>query len=393
MAFQLIFIKFFWVKLRIFILRALNESYKTGCLPLTMRQLVINCIPKGDKPRDNLKNWRLISLASVLYKLGSSVIASRIKKVLPKLISTTQTGFLQGRFIGESTRLIYDLIKYTEDNKIDGLLMLIDFEKAFDSISWKFMYLVLEKFGFTDHLIKWVRLFNTNINASVLQFGILSDFFQINRGCKQGDPLAPYLFLLCAQILYLLIDSNKMIKGITIKNIEFKISQFADDTTLILDGNESSLTAALNTLEIFGSLSGLKMNSSKSKMIWIGRKKHSKDKLNCNVHFDWNKDCFSLLGLEFHVDLDKMDEINYNLALIKVKKTIAFWKKRSLTPLGKITVIKTLILSKLNHLFTSIPLPQNQFCKSCSSILYGMGNQKKSVDPKFIKIMTLVVSK
>ena len=175
---------------------------------------------------------------------------SRIKKVLPKLISTTQTGFLQGRFIGESTHLIYDLIKYTEDNKIDGLLMLIDFEKAFDSISWKFMYLVLEKFGFTDHLIKWVRLFNTNINASVLEFGILSDFFQMNRGCKQGDPLAPYLFLLCGQILYLLIKSNKMIKGITIKNIEFKISQFANDTTLILDGNESSLTAALNTLEI-----------------------------------------------------------------------------------------------------------------------------------------------
>ena len=254
-----------------------------------------------------------------------------------KLISTTQTGFLQGRFIGESTRLIYDLIKYTEDNKMDGLLMSIDFEKAFDSISWKFMYLVLEKFEFTDHLIKWVRLFNTYINASVLQFGILSDFFQINRGCKQRDPLAPYLFLLCGQILYLLIESNKMIKGITIKNVEFKISQFADDTTLILDGNESSSTAALNTLEIFGSLSGLKMNSSKSKMIWIGRKKHSKDKLNCNVQFDWNNDCFSLLGLEFHVDLDKMDEINYNLALIKVKKTIAFWKNRSLTLLGKIS--------------------------------------------------------
>ena len=88
----------------------------------------------------------------------------------------------------------------------------------------------------------------------------MSNCFQINRGCKQGDPLAPYLFLLCGQILYLLIESKKMIKGITIKNIEFKISQCADDTTLILDGNESSLTAALNTLEIFGSLSGLKMN-------------------------------------------------------------------------------------------------------------------------------------
>ena len=115
----------------------------------------------------------------------------------------------------------------------------------------------------------------------MLQFFNLeySDFFQTNRGCKQGDPLAPYLFLLCVQKLYLLIESNKMIKGITIKNIEFKISQFADDTTFILDGNESSLTAALNTLEIFGSISGLKMNSSKSKMIWIGRKNTQKTKL------------------------------------------------------------------------------------------------------------------
>ena len=365
------FLKVFWNKLRIFILRALNESYRTGSLPISMRQLIISCIPKGDKPRDNLKNWRPISLASVLYKLGSSVIASRIKKVLPKLISTTQTGFLDGRFIGESTRLIYDLMNYTEDNKIDGLLMLIDFEKAFDSISWKFMYLVLEKLGFTSNLIKWVQLFNTDISASVLQFGVLSEFFSIKRGCKQGDPLAPYLFLLCGQILYLLIENNNNIKGITIKNTEFKISQFADDTTLILDGNESSLDAALNTLEVYGTLSGLRMNSSKCKMIWIGRKKHSKDKLNCKCHFDWNNDNFSLLGLHFHVNLDQMAEINYSLAINKVKNTISFWKKRSLTPLGKITVIKTLILSRLNHLFMTIPLPYKGFCKKIDNLLYN----------------------
>ena len=77
------FYKVFWVKLRIFILCARNGSYKTGPLSLTMRQLVINCIPKGDKPRDNFKNWRPISLASVLYKLGSRVIEER--KFFPSL--------------------------------------------------------------------------------------------------------------------------------------------------------------------------------------------------------------------------------------------------------------------------------------------------------------------
>ena len=336
-----------------------------------MRQLITSYIPKGDKPRDNLKNWRPISLASVLYKLRSSVIASRIKTVLPKLISTTQTGFLDGRFIGESTCLIYDLMNYTEDNKIDGLLMLIDFEKAFDSISWKFMYLVLEKLGFTSNLIKGVQLFNTDISASVLQFGVLSEFFSIKRCCKKRcDPLAPYLFLLWGQMLYLLIENNNNIKGITIKNTEFKISQFADDTTL-MDGKESSLDAALNTLQVYGTLSDLRMNSSKCKMIWIGRKKHSKDKLNCKCHFDWNNDHFSLLGLHFHVNLDQMAEINYRLAINKVKNTISFWKKRSLTPLGKITVIKTLILSRLNHLFMTIPLPLKEFCQKIDYWLYN----------------------
>ena len=322
------FLKVFWNKLRIFILQALKENYRAGSLPISLRQLIISCIPKGDKPRDNLKNWRPISLASVLYKLGSSVIASHIKKVLPKLISTTQTVFLDGRFIVESSCVIYDLMNFTEDNKIDGLLMLIDLEKTFDSISWKFMYLVFEKLGFTSNLIKWVQLFDTDISASILQFGVLSEFFSIKRGCKQGDPLASYLFLLCGQILYLLIENNNNIKGIPIKNTEFKISQFTDDTTLILEGNESSLDAALDTLEVYGTLSGLRMNSSKCKMIRIGRKKHSKDKLNCKCHFDWNNDNFSLLGLHFHVNLDQMAEINYSLAIkIKLKYHILLEKK------------------------------------------------------------------
>ena len=269
-----------------------------------MRQIVINYISKGNKPRDLLKNWHPISLANVLYKLGSSVIASRLKSVLPHLISPSQTGFLQGRFIGESTRLVYDIMSYTENNNIDGLLMLIDFEKAFDSISWKFMYHTLYKFGFTQKFIKWIKLFNTNIKASILQFGFLSDFFSIERGCKQGDPLAPYLFLLCAQILCLLISQNRLIKGIIIGSTNFKITQFADDTTLILDGSESSLVAALNTLEIFGTVSGLKMNTSKSKMIWIGRKKYCKEKFKYMEHLDWSSEEFNLLGLDFSVNLN-----------------------------------------------------------------------------------------
>ena len=141
MAFQVFKVfKVFWNKLKYFVYRSLNYAYETGCMSISLRQCIISCLPKGDKPRQFLKNWRPISLLSIVYKIGSAAIANRIKIHLDKLISKSQTGFVSGRFIGENTRLLYDILKYTEYFDICGLLLLIDFEKAFDAISWKFLY-------------------------------------------------------------------------------------------------------------------------------------------------------------------------------------------------------------------------------------------------------------
>ena len=114
---------------------------------ITARQCQITCLPKGDKACELLKNWRPISLLNVTYKLISATIANRLKSVLPIIISNTQTGFLQNRFIGESTRLIYDIISYAEEQDRVGLLMLIDFEKAFDSVSWRFLYKAVNNYA------------------------------------------------------------------------------------------------------------------------------------------------------------------------------------------------------------------------------------------------------
>ena len=101
----------------------------------------------------------------------------------------------------------------------------------------------------------------------MLQYRTLLDFFTIGHGYRPGDPIAPYLFLLCAQIMYLLIKNDALIKGIFINKAEYNISQYADDTTLILNGSKESLLAALNVLETFGSMSGLQINTDKTKLI------------------------------------------------------------------------------------------------------------------------------
>ena len=228
------FFKVFWGKLKYFVLRALNSAFTSGRMSVTMRTCVINCLPKGDKPREFLKNWRPISLLSVLYKLASAVIADRLKSVLPFIILTAQNGFLEGRYIGDCTRLVYDLMQYLEHNNLIGQLMLVDFQKAFDSVSWNFLNRVLKLFNFGNEFCKWINIFNTDIEAFVLQSGFLSKPIQIKRGCRQGDPIAAYLFLICAQILYLLFHNNPNIKGISIHDNNYKMTQFADDITIFL---------------------------------------------------------------------------------------------------------------------------------------------------------------
>ena len=325
------FFKMFWSKLKFLVTRALNHCFHKGELSISLRHALINCIPKGSKERIFLKNWRPISLLNVLYKLASGTIANRTKNCLHKLISDTQTGFIKGRYIGESTRLVYDIMEYLENKQKPGLLMLIDFEKAFDSISWKFMYNVLEFLGFPSDYINWIKLMNQNFTASVVQAGVRSAPITIARGCKQGDPIASYLFIFCGQILSYLLEFDCQFKGITIGQKEFKLSQFADDTTVFLDGSCDSLQSALNIIEIFGSFSGLKMNKNKTKVIWIGKRKHSKDKLSVDANLDWGTTQFDLLGLRFSVNLDEMTTLNYSLAFEKAKKLLQSWQGRPLT--------------------------------------------------------------
>ena len=107
-GFTVEFFKFFFKDFKHFIRRSINEGYQKGTFSVTQRQGIITCLPKGDKPRQFLKNWRPITLLNVIYKIASGCIAQRLKSVLPKLISSDQTGFLSGRYIGENTRLIYD---------------------------------------------------------------------------------------------------------------------------------------------------------------------------------------------------------------------------------------------------------------------------------------------
>ena len=123
-------------------------------------------------------------------------------------------------------------------------------------------------------------------------------------------------------------------------------------------------------MEIYGSISGLKMNKEKTKVIWIGRKRFSRDKLDVSVNLEWGASNFKLLGIDFFTDITLTKQYNYIKVLEKIKKIIAIWKNRYFTPLGRITIIKTNLVSQCVHLLSTLP-KSNSFLKELNSILYN----------------------
>ena len=153
------FLIFFWKDLGAFLVRSINYGFHTGEMSVTQRRGIITCIPKENKPKRFVKNWRPITLLNTVYKIASSCIAERIKNVLPKIIGEEQKGFLTGRYIGENIRMLYDVLAFTESHDLPGIVMLIDFEKAFDSISWSFIKKTLDFFDFGPDIKKWIDVF------------------------------------------------------------------------------------------------------------------------------------------------------------------------------------------------------------------------------------------
>ena len=231
-GFSYAFYKTFWADLKFFILNAANYSYSIRLLPESQRLGVISLLPKGNKPKDNLSNWRPITLLNCVYKLISGVIAERINSVLPDIVHSDQNGFVRGRYIGEGIRTVFDTLNFAKNNKKLGLLTLIDFEKAFDSISFKFIEKTLEFFNFGQYIKNWVRTLLSNFTAVINHAGNISERFNISRGCRQGDPIASLLFILCIEILAIKIRTSGL-KGFTANQIEILVTLFADDLTLL----------------------------------------------------------------------------------------------------------------------------------------------------------------
>ena len=184
----------------------------------------------------------------------------------------------------------------------------------------------------------------------------MTQFFTLERGVRQGCPLSVYLFLLVVELLAIKIRNNKDINGVQLKNTNLKISQMADDTCLFLRDNYS-ISVALQILTDFAVVSGLKTNVEKTKAYNVGKKRDSIIEKDFNVQ--WDKNDMSLLGLTITSDPDIHIRDNIDPKIELMINLFKVWSRRSLTLKGKITIIKSLIISLFVYPASIMSIPDS----------------------------------
>ena len=272
------FYSYFWEVICQTLYESYLESIKKGKLSTSQRQNIISLLEKAGKDKTFIKNWRPISLINFDTKLFSKTYAERLKIVMPSLVHPNQVAYVKNRFIGEGIRTIEETMHYTKNLKIEAYAVAIDFEKAFDSIDWDYLWEALAAYNIPKSFIDMMKLLYKDTESCVKNNGTSTPYFKIKRGVRQGDPIAAYLFTLAIELLAIEIRENKNIEGIQVNKTKIKLSMYADDMTGLVVGIASikSLMKIMNEFKIY---SGLGVNDEKTEIMPLGASKKNDNAL------------------------------------------------------------------------------------------------------------------
>ncbi|KAJ0546758.1 putative RNA-directed DNA polymerase [Helianthus annuus] len=255
--------KKYWEHLESYVLRMVKQFHDRPHIPMGCNASFIALIPKVSDPTI-IKHFRPISLIGMLYKIISKILAKRIKPVIPDLVSNTQTGFIEGRFILEGPLIVNEILAWAKSCKKQIFIFKVDFEKAYDTINWKFILSNLKAMNFPLLWRKWIGAGFRSGRSSVLVNGSPTAEFSMSRGLRQGDPLSPFLFILALEALDVIMKraiKMGLFKGVTLPRDGTVISHlcYADDAIFLGEWSETNIKNLNRILRCFYLCSGLKV--------------------------------------------------------------------------------------------------------------------------------------
>uniref|UniRef100_A0A670I6B9 Reverse transcriptase domain-containing protein n=1 Tax=Podarcis muralis TaxID=64176 RepID=A0A670I6B9_PODMU len=308
----------------------MNNILKEGRIPNTWKEAYITLIPKKEADTLEVKNYRPISLLNNDYKLFADIMAERLKKVLNNRIHKDQT-----------------------DRQ--AALVFIDAEKAFDSISWDFLKKSLEMMGMGEKFRKGIEAIYKEQKAKLVINNTTTEYFSIYKGTRQGCPLSPLLFITVLEILNERLRGATEVTGVKVGKREYKIKAFADDIVLTLEDPKNSVKEALQKIDEFGAVAGLKVNKNKTKMLVKNLTKEEMIDLERRTEIAVAKKV-KYLGIWVTAKNINLYKDNYDATWRIIKKDMEIWGRMKLSFLGRIAVVKMNILPRMLFLFQTIPI-------------------------------------
>ena len=379
------FIKQFWETLKPDFIIFFDEFFINGRFPKGSNASFIALIPKTNSPQ-SLNDYRPISLIGCVYKIMSKVLANRLALVLPHLIDERKIAFLKGRHILHGVMIANEVLAEAKFKNNPCMVFKLDFEKAYDSVSWGFLNYMMMRMGFCERWGKWIHGCLSSATISILINGSTTREFVPERGLRQGDPLAPFLFNIAAEGLTGLMRttvSKNLFSSYKVgrQKEEINILQYADDTLFFGTATTANVRVMKSILRIFELVSGLKINYAKSQFGCLGKSldwcREAASYLNCGqLEFP-----FSYLGIPVGSTSKSWDV--WQPLISKFESKLAKWKQRCLSMGGRIflTALPIYLLSffkipkKVVHKVVSIPqlvlvkwngdrLPSSDFCSA-----------------------------
>nr|GEW08398.1 RNA-directed DNA polymerase, eukaryota, reverse transcriptase zinc-binding domain protein [Tanacetum cinerariifolium] len=305
-----------------------------------------------------MSDFRPISLIGAQYKIIAKVLANCLARVIDSVISQEQSAFIQNRQILDGLLMSSEVIQWCKRKKNKLLVFKIDFEKAFDSISWDFLFQVMRFMGFNEKWMNWISGYLSSTTSSILINRSPTREFNISRGLRQGDPLSPILFIIAMEGLHVAIEDDiaaGLYRGLKVNTLILSHLFFADDTLFIGEWSRANIKSLVSILDCFHRVSGLKINLLKSNLFGIGVPFEEVSLFASITSCNAMQTPFSYLGLP--IDCNMANVRSWELIFEKFSKRLSKWKSSLLSIGGRSTLI-SLVLGSIGTYYLSLfPMP------------------------------------
>lgn len=260
-----------WEVVRPAMTKEIQSFFLTGALPYSINSTHIRLIPKIQSPK-LVSDYRPIALCNVYYKIISKILALRLKPVLQDVISETQSAFIPGRVISDNVFITHEVLHYLKGSgatKNCSMVVKTYISKAYNRLEWSFIRTVLERMGFCDTWVSWMMQCVTTVHYSFLLDNEVMGKVIPQRGIRQGDPLSPYIFILCGEVLSGLCTKTQikgLLPGLKVAQQCPKINHllFADDTMIFTKTDPQSCSTLMEIFHEYEQGSGQMINAQKS---------------------------------------------------------------------------------------------------------------------------------